>query len=1352
MIRFRVLGSVELTGPGGEEITSVLSQPKRTALLAFLAAATPRGFHRRDKIVGMFWPKSDHERARASLRRSVHFLRRSLGEETIVGRGDEELSLAESLVWSDVETFEGALEGGDPETALELYRGDLLDGFFLSGCPEFEKWLDGERERLRERAAGAAWTVAHRLISRGRLTDAERTGQRALDLVPTDEDEVQRFILALAGAGDRAAAVRFYEKFAAVLKEQLDLEPSAASKSVAEAIRIDGVSVGARREPAESPREPSETSRSWPLAEGRADRPSIAALPWVSRSGRKEDVYFTDGIHAEILTRLSLVGGLRVIARQSVVRFRESPRPAREVAAELDVRYLLEAGLLRSGDAVRIDVRLVDAHTDDCVWAEAFDRALTMENLLRVQSEIAQEVATALEAVLSPKEQDRIRAPVTDNLVAYDLYLLGRHRSEARSAQNLRDSIRYFGAALEQDPGFALAWAGLADAWTARPWYEPVPSREAHARGREAALRALDLDDGLPEAHTALGALTLYYEWAPEEAEGHLVRAIDLNPNHAPAHHFLGLALWARGLRDRSLQSLQEGVRLNPLGNNFHYSLANLLYDAGRPEEASAAYRKAEGLHPPVPYGLVHHCVFSAHEGRSEEARRVIQRWGGLVAYPHPPRLETVVNAIHDDRYTGEALAVLEEVRRATGLRAGDLAVLYLNLDSPAEALRIVQEAIAERHAIVPFFNCALFRRAPRLADPEIVAALRAVLGPTHHIHRGEGGPPHPSQADEATPLPYPAASTMEHDRTVSPDASAARREKGPRKLRWRTAKFGGVILAGLAWFLLGHPRTPSYPTETRIAVLPPMNRTGNPALDPLGYAAVDLITHGLDWAELGRAVPLTEVMIAALAASGSVDPRLALQGSWPEETGAELALLGAYYVLGDSVSFHLRLVDRGNRTVAEVQPAVGHTEAVTDVLERLRFNAVTSVAGILAPDDVQLDFLSPGELPKDLDTYRLLWEAVEVYATEGSGRAISLFEEVARRDSAYLVPVRWLVALYWDVGRHAEADSLCTLLGPRMGQLTGQGRIVALMNCAAIRGQHREALASARRLLEYSSVYQIRVGFHALDLNRPQEAVEAFSSYDPHGSWLAAELADANARHLALAYHWLGDHETELRVVREARREFPEYRQLAQAEVKALAALGRVQEAEERIEEGIALLPAGRTPAYFLDDAARELDEHGNPAEAHRLWERLLGWHSRHPPAEGEGAGLLRERAQTLLFLGRNDEARDVLQTLVQESPEDCPVLGMLGVSWARLGDQAQAAQISEALRTWPGRVFFAENTVWRANIAAAVGNPEEAISLLNQAIEEGAAFRTLAPHDSPYLESLRDHPGFKEFLRPKG
>jgi tetratricopeptide (TPR) repeat protein len=326
---------------------------------------------------------------------------------------------------------------------------------------------------------------------------------------------------------------------------------------------------------------------------------------------------------------------------------------------------------------------------------------------------------------LTTEALKRIERKPTEDLEAYDYYLLGRHRWDRRSAENLRKAIRFFEAAIERDSTFALAWTGLADAWIAIPIYEPVISREAYARARDAAQRALDLDEGLAEVHAALGALAMHDEWDWNLAEPHLQRAVELNPSCADAHHWLGLAQRGLGRLDEAVRSMQRGIDLNPLANTFYFSLALPLYEAGRVDDALALFRKAEQLDPPLGWGLQFMSVFLIHQSRPDEAFRIIRKWGELVGYPDPERLHVVLKAVDESELTRVALAVLEDVGTTTGLRAGDLSTFYMNLDAPAEVLRVVRETIAQRHPLAVWFGKSVWSRGRLLENPEIMAALR---------------------------------------------------------------------------------------------------------------------------------------------------------------------------------------------------------------------------------------------------------------------------------------------------------------------------------------------------------------------------------------------------------------------------------------------------------------------------------------------------------------------------------------------------------------------------------------------------------------------------------------------------
>lgn len=235
MFELRVLGPPSITRGDGSPVEALSRQPRRLALLAYLAVTRPSA--RRDKLLALFWPESDDAHARAALNQALYFLRNVLGQHAFSSSGNGELVLNSSVVSSDVARFETALATGRHEDALALYRGDLLDGLFISDAPEFERWVEDARARLRDRAAAAAWAAAETSVGAGRTIEAERWARAAADLMPSDEAVVRRLMTFLERLGDGAAAIRTYEGFSRRLARELELHPSAETQELAERIR-----------------------------------------------------------------------------------------------------------------------------------------------------------------------------------------------------------------------------------------------------------------------------------------------------------------------------------------------------------------------------------------------------------------------------------------------------------------------------------------------------------------------------------------------------------------------------------------------------------------------------------------------------------------------------------------------------------------------------------------------------------------------------------------------------------------------------------------------------------------------------------------------------------------------------------------------------------------------------------------------------------------------------------------------------------------------------------------------------------------------------------------------------------
>jgi len=296
MATLKAFGPLDVRDASGQSLTALLSQSKRAALLTYLVLSHSNELVRRDHLLSVFWPELDQTHGRNALSQSLSFLRRELGDGVLVTRGADEVGVDAGAITSDVRTFEEALAAEDWAGAVEAYGGDLLEGLHVVGAAPFTDWVDRERERLREAASGAAWKLAHEKIAAEALTEAERVAQRALMLVPTDESPVRGFIEALAGAGDRAAALRFYERFREVLADELEVEPAPETVAVMEAVRGRTETVSVENGMRETPlREPD--GRSAPAA----------PLPVVGRAPRTpapESVTMTQAVRAGVAAAL----------------------------------------------------------------------------------------------------------------------------------------------------------------------------------------------------------------------------------------------------------------------------------------------------------------------------------------------------------------------------------------------------------------------------------------------------------------------------------------------------------------------------------------------------------------------------------------------------------------------------------------------------------------------------------------------------------------------------------------------------------------------------------------------------------------------------------------------------------------------------------------------------------------------------------------------------------------------------------------------------------------------------------------------------------------------------------------
>lgn len=334
-----------------------------------------------------------------------------------------------------------------------------------------------------------------------------------------------------------------------------------------------------------------------PQAAEQGDRKSIAVLPFDNRSSREEDEYFTEGIHDDLLTTISKIGSMKVISRTSVMAYRDTTRNLRDIAQELGVNNILEGGVQRSGNQVRINVQLIDAATDEHLWAEIYDRELTAGNLFTIQSEITAAIADALQATLSPEEQVKVKTVGTQNLEAYESYLLGRQQLLARLADSVLESEKHFRRAVELDPEFALAWVGLSDAYRFSVSYANVLPAEAHPKAEQAVNAALAIDAELGEAYASRADLKARTD-REAEAETDFKLAIKFAPNYADAHHWYGILLLQQQRFDEAIAAYRRSLELDPLSTSARVNLAGAYEREGRFDDALQLIERVVEIDP----------------------------------------------------------------------------------------------------------------------------------------------------------------------------------------------------------------------------------------------------------------------------------------------------------------------------------------------------------------------------------------------------------------------------------------------------------------------------------------------------------------------------------------------------------------------------------------------------------------------------------------------------------------------------------------------------------------------------------------------------------------------------------
>jgi DNA-binding SARP family transcriptional activator/TolB-like protein len=500
-VRLQLFGAPSIRLIGGREAAAALAQPKRVALLAYLAAASPYGFHRRDTILALFWPEADKHHARTALRKAIYFLRQEIDPGVVASRGDEELGIVEDAVWCDVREFDRKLASGLVTEALALYRGDLLPGFFVPDAPDFERWLDEERLRHRGRAAEAAWTLAGRLERDRDADGAARWARWTSALTPDDERAVRRLIALLGRLGDRAGAIRAHDELAARLRRDYGVSPSAETQQLVDAVRRGGApaTTAARPPPPAADPPEDETLPALPVT-----GQYVAVFPFLVH-GDETASYLHEGLVDLLSTNLDHAGRLHSIDPRALLSRLDregagplDPARAAEVAAQFGAHLYVSGSVVGVAGQLRITAAL--HHQGPGANSASFitvagpaDRLFDLVDDLT--SKLLGELQTGHGARLS-----RLATTTTDSLPALKAYLTGER---AMRRARYEEAIEAFEQAVAHDPQFALAWYRLAffAAWPTMP--QPVSPREVVERALRHKRRLSERDRRLLEALSA---------------------------------------------------------------------------------------------------------------------------------------------------------------------------------------------------------------------------------------------------------------------------------------------------------------------------------------------------------------------------------------------------------------------------------------------------------------------------------------------------------------------------------------------------------------------------------------------------------------------------------------------------------------------------------------------------------------------------------------------------------------------------------------------------------------------------------------------------------------------------------
>jgi eukaryotic-like serine/threonine-protein kinase len=450
---------------------------------------------------------------------------------------------------------------------------------------------------------------------------------------------------------------------------------------------------------------------------------SIAILPFVNQTLDPNADYLSDGIADAIINKLSELPNLKVISRTSAFRFKGRDIDPRVVGRELGVRAIVTGSIRQVGDAISVNIELVDADDNRHLWGEQENR--TLANLFTVQEDVAKRITDNLRVKLTGGEKGRLAKRPTDNAEAYQLYLKGRYYYAKRTPDSWKRAHEFFEQAVQRDPNYALAWAGLADTAS----MITGPSDERRIRSKDAYQKALQLDDTLAEVHTVIGRSKLSDEWDWDGAQRELRRAIDLNPNYAEAHHSYSHYLMAKGRVEESLQESKLALELDPLDLGMNAHLAWHYLEARQYDQAITQCHKT--LEMDANYVLAHLFLGMAYDQQRKYPEAVIEFEKASAVLDNPVGFTLLPHMGHAYAMAGrkaEALKVIDRLQLSEPRRPFDLAIVYQGLGDHEMALKLLKDAVDKREQTDALVDLGIEPTFDSLrSDPRFQALMRRI-------------------------------------------------------------------------------------------------------------------------------------------------------------------------------------------------------------------------------------------------------------------------------------------------------------------------------------------------------------------------------------------------------------------------------------------------------------------------------------------------------------------------------------------------------------------------------------------------------------------------------------------------